>query len=333
MEAYYEHFPLSRVTETDGFKRASKETFREIAEKWLVSCNHLSNGTIVKYTQALEFWLDKVGGMPVGDIKFSTIASLANSQGWKAKNRNNMLIPLRRVLEMAYLDGTIATNPAERIKSAKIQREPPDPLTADEVEDLLSHLHKYGQQIVNVFEFAIFTGLRPSELIALKWEDIDLRKGLARIKRARTFGQEHETKTFKVRDVEMNARAFGALRRQKPFTFMKGAYIFENPVTDLPYSEERPLRRAYWAPSLKALGIRDRNFYQTRHTYASLSLMSGANPMWVSKQMGHTTMSMLLTTYSRWIDGSDKSSERMKLDKYFSENAEKAAQNLAEFNF
>ncbi|EQD69220.1 integrase family protein, partial [mine drainage metagenome] len=45
--------------------------------------------------------------------------------------------------------------------------------------------------------------------------------------------------------------------------------------------------------------------------------MAGANPMWVAKQLGHATMAMLLTTYSRWIDGADKSAERAKIDTAF----------------
>ena len=272
---------------------------------------------MVKYRQALDFWLESIGDDPIDSTQYSTIAALANAQGWGAKNRNNMLIPLRQVMEMAFLDGIIESNPAERIRNSKVQKEPPDPLTAEEVEIVLNHMQKYDAQIGNLFEFSFFTGMRPSEVIALRWGDIDHTRGLARVKRARTFGEEHETKTFKVRDVEMNQRAKSALARQKAHTFLKDGYVFENPVTGEPYSEERPLRRAYWNPTLKALGLRERNFYQTRHTYATLNLMAGANPMWVAKQLGHTTMAMVLTVYSRWIDGADKSNERGKIDSMF----------------
>jgi len=88
-------------------------------------------------------------------------------------------------------------------------------------------------------------------------------------------------------------------------------------VTGEPYSEERPIRRAYWNPTLKALGLRHRHFYQTRHTYATLNLMAGANPMWVAKQLGHATMQMVLTVYFKWIDGADKSQERGKINAMF----------------
>ncbi len=317
LDNYAAHFPTSRIARAAPEKQ-QRQTFRQIAVLWMAASSHLANGTRIKYQQALDFWLNRIGDEPIENIQYSTIAALANSQGWGAKNRNNMLIPLRGVLETAFLDGVIDSSPADRIKNAKVQKEPPDPLTAEEVDAVLNHMQKYDPQIVNVIEFAFFTGMRPSEVIALRWGDIDYIRRLARVQRARTFGMEHATKTFTVRDVELNSRAQSALARQKQHTFLKDGYVFENPVTGEAYSEERPLRRAYWNPTLKALGMRERNFYQTRHTYATLNLMAGANPMWVATQLGHANMQMLLKVYAKWIDGADKSNERGKIDEMFS---------------
>ena len=320
LERYADHFPTSRLAKSMPSTQQTI-TFAVMAERWIAASSHLSVGTLIKYQQALAFWLKHLGDEPIDTIRYTSIAALANSQGWAAKNRNNMLIPVRRVMESAYLDGLIEINPAERVKNSKVQKEPPDPLTAEEVDLVLAHMNKYGAQIVNIFEFAFFTGLRPSEIISLRWGDIDQLRGLARVKRARTFGEEHETKTFKVRDIELCTRALDVLKRQKQHTFLKDGYVFENPVTGEPYHEERPLRRAYWNPTLKALGMRERAFYQTRHTFATLNLMAGANPMWVSQMLGHSTMTMLLTVYSKWINGADKGSEKGKIDILFTANA------------
>lgn len=321
LEQYAAHFPTSRTAKAAP-AASQKPTFLTMSKRWLSASSHLSSGTLIKYNQALEFWIEKLGEEQIDNIPYSTIAALANAQGWSAKNRNNMLIPLRGVMEMAYLDEIIESNPADRIKNAKVQKEPPDPLEAEEVDSVMKYLRwKYDDQIANLIEFSFFTGMRPSEVISLQWKDIDHRRGLARVERARTFGEEHETKTFKVRDVELNVRAKTALSRQKAHTFMKDGYVFENPVTGEPYTEERPIRRAYWNPALNALGIRQRTFYQTRHTYATLNLMAGANPMWVARQLGHVNMNMVLTVYSKWIDGADKSKERGKIDAMFTDTA------------
>ena len=64
------------------------------------------------------------------------------------------------------------------------------------------------------------------------------------------------------------------------------------------------------ASSLKRLGMRYREPYQTRHTYASLQLMEGVNAVYIARQMGHAKEQMLFKVYGRWIDGADKSRER-----------------------
>jgi integrase len=328
LDQYASHFPTSRTARSVPKDNASI-TFSDIAKNWLKSITHLGAGTQKKYQQALAFWVDKVGDEPIDSIKYSTLAAYANSQGWEPKNRNNILIPLRQVMEMASLDGLIAGNPTSRIKNGKVQKKPPDPLTAEEVQLVLNHMGKYSPQIVNYFEFAFFSGMRPSELISLKWGDIDEPRGLARVQRARTFGKEHETKTYIVRDVELNSMAKNALLRQKQHTLLKDGYVFDNPVTGEPFTEERPLRRAYWNPTLKALKMRARNFYQTRHTYATLNLMAGANPMWVAKQLGHANMQMVLTVYAKWIEGADKSQEMAKLEGKLSGIATRTPLNAA----
>ncbi|TLS78270.1 hypothetical protein FE236_00480 [Mariprofundus erugo] len=52
-------------------------------------------------------------------------------------------------------------------------------------------------------------------------------------------------------------------------------------------------------------GVRYRNPYQSRHTYASMMLSAGENPAWIAKQMGHTNMQMVLQKYGRYMPDHD----------------------------
>jgi len=63
--------------------------------------------------------------------------------------------------------------------------------------------------------------------------------------------------------------------------------------------------RQAWAGILRRAGIRYRNPYQTRHTYASMLLTAGENPMWVATQMGHADWGMIRKVYGRWIPAND----------------------------
>ena len=73
-----------------------------------------------------------------------------------------------------------------------------------------------------------------------------------------------------------------------------------------------------WRRCLKRLGMRYHEPYQTRHTFAPLALMAGANPTWIARQMGHANAQMLFNVYGKWIDAADKSRERDKLSLAFS---------------
>ncbi|MGP1609411.1 MAG: hypothetical protein ACTS5G_01800, partial [Burkholderiales bacterium] len=70
----------------------------------------------------------------------------------------------------------------------------------------------------NYVEFGFFTGVRPSELIALLWRDVTL-AGSVRIERARVMAHDKgKTKTAVVRDIELCLRALAVIKRQRALT-------------------------------------------------------------------------------------------------------------------
>ncbi len=316
---YAEYFPNSKRLQKLGIgsPKAVSSLFGELAEQWLAASSHLAKSTLEGYRKTLTLHLmPSLAARPITEITYGELSGLLGSHTWGSmKTRNNTAIPLRRIFDTAFLDGLIPVNPAARLRNQKVQKAPPDPLTIDELNKVLALMgERWPEQVQNYFEFAFFTGLRTSELIALRWGDIDSQACLARVQRAKVRGEVKGTKTQQVRDVELNSRALQALHRQKAHTLLMDADIFHNPTTNQPYNDDKPPRIRYWTPALKLLGLRHRDAYQTRHTFATLNLMAGANPMWVSRQLGHTSMKMLLEVYSRWIDQADRSRERNKLE-------------------
>lgn len=92
-----------------------------------------------------------------------------------------------------------------------------------------------------------------------------------------------------------------ALLAQKQFTFLESKYIFHNPHTNVAWETDQQVHKTAWRPIIRRSGVRYRNPYQTRHTYASMMLSDGENIMWVSNQMGHADIEMVMRTYGRWI--------------------------------
>lgn len=104
------------------------------------------------------------------------------------------------------------------------------------------------------------------------------------------------------------------------------AAVFNNPTTGEPWADEQVQRRRYWNPALKALGLRQRDAYQSRHTFASLALMGGVNVAYIAKQLGHAKVTTTLNAYARWIEGADKGAEAAKLDAILSKKSPRAKQ-------
>ena len=77
--------------------------------------------------------------------------------------------------------------------------------------------------------------------------------------------------------------------------------VFNDPTTDSQWKGDHIIRKRIWIPSLEAAKIEYRNPYQTRHTFASMLLSAGRNPLWVAQQMGHKDWGMIRKVYGRWI--------------------------------
>ena len=62
---------------------------------------------------------------------------------------------------------------------------------------------------------------------------------------------------------------------------------------------------------MKRAGVRVRDPYQSRHTYACWLLSSGANPSFIASQMGHASAQMVFNVYGAWM--ADSSAEQIAM--------------------
>ncbi len=144
-----------------------------------------------------------------------------------------------------------------------------------------------------------WTGIRPSEATALKWGSIDLDRGTFSITRSRHLGEENTTKTKgSWRTIRLLPNVEDLLKQSKPLRVTEGDYLFTN--TEGGPLDQDQWRKDYWYKSLRALSIRERKFYATRHTYISVALSAGVNIKWLAEQCG-TSVAMIEKHYGRYI--------------------------------
>ncbi len=302
---YAKHFPDSKRLGRLGTQRIP--TVKQQLTKWLNSkYRSCALSTYKSYNSAVTHHLvPRFGGQLITELSTSDIRTWRDGLAVSNKMANNVLIPLRGILADAHADGLIDRNPMDRIKNLKHRTREPQPFTPDEIAAILKACQ--GQER-NLFEFAFWTGLRTSELIALEWGDVDWRKGVVHVRRASVAKKTKATKTKSgERTVKLLPPALRAIKAQKAYTQLQAVQVFHSPLTDAPWIDDQQIRKTAWKPALRRAGVAYRTPYQTRHTYASTMLMAGETPMWVAQQMGHANCSTIYRNYARWIPDVDGS--------------------------
>lgn len=296
-----EKYPSSKILQK-AFQRFAKFTIDEYASKWFKhKQRNWSHTTIRGYTQKYNSYIrDRWGNLFLQEFKPSMFDEWASETHLSAKSINETRNVLLQIFARAVLDEIIPKNPIEKVQRAKQPFSEPQPFSTSEIERILSYLETPYRQL---YEFAFFTGLRTGEILGLRWQDVDLSKGIAHIRVNITGGKEKEPKTRgSIRTVELHVNAIKVLNEIKTSYFYDTYRVFIDPKTRKAYKYCDGLRKYVWKPALNLAQVPYRYPYQTRHTYASMMLSSGKNPMWVANQMGHADWGMIRKVYGRWIN-------------------------------
>ncbi|HCT4796567.1 TPA: DUF3596 domain-containing protein [Enterobacter hormaechei] len=318
---YAEYFPRSTRLKIFGNAAAGK-TVKMYLDEYLVICEtrKLSPSTIGGYKKCRSA-LSALHMFPASELTPAALKTWIQSQKTTLKTIRNQLSFLRSALDEAVTDGVLQINPVSLVTASRYQNKKTenvsdyvvDPLTPSEVNALLASAA--NKQWENIFRFAIETGLRSSELCALRWKDIDFIQKTAYVQNASVAGIIKGTKTKAgTRKVELTDEAMLALVSQKTFTFLKNATVFEDPKTEKPWSNADAIRKKAWVPTLRKAGIRYRNPYQTRHTFATKMISQGVNLFWLAGQMGHKGPEMLFRHYGRYLKEYDGKSVLNRLN-------------------
>ena len=148
-------------------------------------------------------------------------------------------------------------------------------------------------------------GLRFGEIAALYRDDLDTERSLLTVERGMSSGKIAPTKTSKVRHVKVSPALSKALRSHMEAMALDaqaGQWSAESRRLMFPTTHGNALRCSHfqekvWTPTLKAAKVVHRKFHSTRHTYAASMLSAGADPRFVSDQLGHARITLTLDTY------------------------------------
>ena len=287
-------------------KVKKKHPFRDYAQHWFYVFKKptVRPLTAKNYEYQLTAHLyPAFGEMMVEDITPTDIQKhLNNCQHLAKETQMRQINVLRMIMDMAVEDGFITLNP---VKSKKVHltnqtRQERQPLTREEMRDVISRIPRVKTTMDRCFiAIQALHGMRPCEVLGLKWEDIDFEKGVIHIRRnvvhpTRNLPVTGDTKTkLSKRAVGISQIALPYIQEASQSLHRREDFIFGG-ATPLTYTQHRKLTYRI----NKQMGLQGITGYTFRHTIITdiYELTHDANI--ASAVAGHSKTTTTLNRYT-----------------------------------
>jgi integrase len=297
---------------------AGRERLDDFAAEWMRAYGkpNLAKRTVESYAATWDLHVSpRIGGLRLREITVEACQRFAadlEAAGVGASTRRRVLMVLSSVLQRGVEWGRIPANPVRLIRKPTAKREravrPLAPATVEHMRRWL--LDRDRQRDATLLCVLAYSGMRPSEALALRWGDIGERTLLVE----RSLGPDgslKRTKTGQIRSV----RLMGPLREDLEAwrnTATDDELVFPTRFgTGWDEDDWRNWRHRVYVPAAEAAGLTHTRPYDLRHSAASLWLHEGRTIIEVATWMGHSG-SMALSTYLHVM--SDMGDERVSAE-------------------
>ena len=204
---------------------------------------------------------------------------------------------LQQCLDQAIRDGLLTENPAKAFRYRKSTTVKANIMTPLEMEDYLDAAERLGY--LPMFMLALTTGLRQSELIALKWSDLDIESRTLTIAENRAVVRrelvEYGSQTRSIRLTPEVVDLLIMEHNKHP----SSPLMFMHPATQRPYSPQM-VRRMH-DEIIKAAGIDHIRYVDLRHTCAILALKNGMDTKELAQMLGHYRPTITRQNYEPYL--------------------------------
>ncbi|WP_235401321.1 site-specific integrase [Rubrobacter aplysinae] len=294
-------------------------TVEEYLNRWLTDSvrDTVRRSTYDSYKRMVDNHLvPGVGYVKLSKLKPDHLRQLYRQKldsGLSTRSVQYMHTIAKKALKDAVRMERVPRNPADAVDPPKLVQDEIHPLSAAQVRALLAATE--GERIQPLYTVAVHTGMRPGEMLALRWEDVDLDTAAARVNRALSdSGEMNEPKTAKSRRrIELSAAAVSALRAHRKRQLeerIEKAGLWEDYGLVFPSEVGTPMNRHNLSRTFKKHLRRAElpetfRLYDLRHTCATLLLSRNVHPKYVQELLGHAGITLTLDTYSHVIPGMD----------------------------
>lgn len=296
-------------------------TLGDYLDRWLSHCKqHVRPNTHVWYSQLLGGYVrPTLGKSKLAQLKtldFEDLYSRLLAQGLSGRTVRHVHARLSTAFKQAVKWEVLPKNPVALATAPAIEKKEMHFLSPQEAARFVTASRDDALGVL--FRFALATGLRPEEFLGLQWKDLELdnpKRGVAHVRRAAVWSRakgrawwfsDLKSKSS-ARDVYFPlslARELQEHRRRQMEQRLRLGRAYENHDLVFPCGTGIPLHPQFindyhFKPTLKRAelpaGVR---LYDLRHSFVTLSLLSGVSVKVVSEQAGHASVEFTLDNYA-----------------------------------
>lgn len=273
---------LQKANFIEYFEKLAKKKKPNTKTAWDNTLKHLKEfqGKKISFENITVNWIEKFLTHLKKDLSNNSVTTYFNK--------------INAALNQAVKEKIIIENPIRYINKPKKEETEIVFLTKDEIQKIIN-TDFFDQEAKNAFLFSCYTGLRVSDIKALKWSHIK-----------NDQIQLTQTKTKNAVYIPLNQNALKIIDRQKHNT----EFVFE--LSEHMSSINRTVKKLFDKAEIN----KKVHFHCARHTFATLLVTSGVNIFTISKLMGHKDIKSTLV-YAKVID----------------EEKEKAVNSMINFDF
>lgn len=290
---------IPQLNRFEGYRPDLAITFGALLDRYIAEDMPSRKSTRDSYTSLIKNYLrPRWGEMLLEEIRPGMIDAWFKSLTLTPVSKGHIRAVMRLLFNRAALWEYLPLdriNPVELVKIKGVSKRAKDPIviTYDEFRAIAQRLPPH----VNMaFVVTASLGLRVSETLGLKWNDIDWKKRTISIQRSAYRGAIEDTKTVTSKSKLPLDPALAILlekwrkeledqsESEEPFE-----WVFANPATGLPYMSPS-LQQRWVRPAGEAIGIKGLGFHALRHSYRSWLDAVGTSPGVTKDLMRHSTL-------------------------------------------
>ncbi len=299
----------------------NNKTVAEWMDEWLD--NYLPNieeTTRIGYKTKIRCYINPaLGEIYIKSLKPEHIQKMINEmigRELSPKNIRDTFNNINAAMKKAVKLRLIPYNPCEAVELPKLKKYRAKVYPIEMIHELLNTA-KDLDIYIPIF-LLVMMGLRRGELLALKWEDIDFKNNVLKVRRNLVNGEKGNIviKAPKseagIRDIHLGEEAIAVLKEAR-LQYMNDAFScgmgFQNLGFVVHQKDGSPIKpdsmTQKWTRFLKMNNLPKIRLHDLRHSNATALIQAGVNPRVVQQRLGHSDVNITLNTYTHVLPEMD----------------------------